>query len=50
VLVSLDMALWTEGQQFSEAELRAMLEGAGFRDVKRRATAGYWSVVSGRRP
>ena len=48
-LVNLDMLVWTEGQQFSEAELRRMLESAGFADVERRPTAGYWSVVSARK-
>lgn len=48
-LVNLDMALWTDGQQFSEAELRAMLGAAGFADIECRPTAGYWSVVSGRK-
>lgn len=48
-LVNLDMALWTEGQQFSEAELRAMLTNAGFGAIERRATAGYWSVVTARK-
>lgn len=48
-LVNLDMALWTEGQQLSEGELRAMLESAGFGAIERRATAGTWSVVTGRR-
>ncbi|MGQ0720279.1 MAG: methyltransferase [Candidatus Eiseniibacteriota bacterium] len=48
-LVNLDMALWTEGQQFSEAELRELLGAAGFVDVERRPTAGYWSVVIGRK-
>jgi SAM-dependent methyltransferase len=48
-LVNLDMALWTEGQQFSEVELRRMLGAAGFFDVERRPTAGYWSVVLGRK-
>ena len=49
-LVNLDMLVWTEGQQFSEAELRDLLTQAGFTDVDRRATAGYWSLVSGVRP
>jgi SAM-dependent methyltransferase len=48
-LVNLDMALWTEGQQFTEKELRRMLEIAGFCKVERRATAGYWSVVTARK-
>ena len=48
-LVNLDMALWTEGQQFTEAELRGMLKIAGFGKIERRATAGYWSVVTARK-
>lgn len=48
-LVHLDMAVWTEGQQFTGRELRELLAAAGFRDVERRATAGYWSVLIGRR-
>lgn len=48
-LVNLDMAVWTEGQQLTEAGLREMLGAAGFRDISRLATAGYWSVVIGRR-
>ncbi|MCP3915988.1 MAG: methyltransferase domain-containing protein [bacterium] len=44
-LVSLDMMVWTEGQQYRESELRAMLAGAGFERVERRATAGYWSLI-----
>jgi hypothetical protein len=48
-LVHLDMLVWTEGQQFTEGELRAMLGDAGFTSIERRATAGYWSLVSGRR-
>jgi SAM-dependent methyltransferase len=46
-LVNLDMAVWTEGQQFRERELRALLEDAGFRRIERRPTAGYWSVMVG---
>jgi cyclopropane fatty-acyl-phospholipid synthase-like methyltransferase len=48
-LVNLDMALWTEGQQLTESGLRRMLEDAGFGQVERRPTAGYWSVVMGRK-
>ena len=48
-LVHLDMLVWTEGQQYGEGELRRMLADAGFVDVQRRPTAGYWSVVIGRR-
>ncbi|MDA1266914.1 MAG: methyltransferase, partial [Planctomycetota bacterium] len=46
-LVNLDMLVWTEGQQYSEAELEALLIGAGFGAIERRATAGYWSLMSG---
>ena len=49
-LVHLDMLVWTEGQQYRPSELRAMLEGAGFTDVQRTRTAGYWSAVSAIRP
>ena len=49
-LVHLDMLVWTEGQQYSEGELRAMLADAGFVAVTRQATAGAWSLVVGRVP
>ena len=48
-LVDLDMLVWTDGQQYSEAQLRELLAAAGFRDIERRAGAGYWSLVSARR-
>lgn len=47
-LVHLDMLVWTEGQQFTEQELREMLEEAGFSAMERKATAGYWSVIQAR--
>ncbi|NNE42949.1 MAG: hypothetical protein HKN12_01960 [Gemmatimonadetes bacterium] len=49
-LVNLDMALWTEGQQFTESGLRELLAAAGFRETQRAETAGYWSVVTARKP
>lgn len=49
-LVHLDMLVWTEGQQYSEGELRTMLGEAGFVGVTRQATAGAWSLVVGRVP
>lgn len=49
-LVHLDMLVWTEGQQYTLAELRALLEGVGFTAVTRTSTAGYWSLVEARRP
>jgi SAM-dependent methyltransferase len=49
-LVNLDMLVWTEGQQLTEAGLRTMLAAAGFGRIERSATAGYWSVVTGWKP
>lgn len=48
-LVTLDMLFWTEGQQYSEAQLRALLTAAGFRDVNVIRTVGYWSVTIARK-
>jgi SAM-dependent methyltransferase len=48
-LVDLDMLVWTEGQQYTPAGLRALLLTAGFREVETRATAGYWSLTHARR-
>ena len=47
---SVNMLMWSEGQQYSGAELTAMLTDAGFRDIEVQATFGYDSVVSGRKP
>jgi SAM-dependent methyltransferase len=44
------MLLWTEGQQYSGAELAVMLTAAGFTDIEVKPTFGYWSIVSGRKP
>ena len=49
-LVHLDMLVWTEGQQYTQAELRRLLEGVGFVAVTHKPTAGYWSLVEARRP
>ncbi len=46
-LVSLDMVFWTEGQQYSGAELREQLNEAGFSSITVRPTTGYWSLVVG---
>lgn len=48
-LVNLDMLVWTEGQQYSEAELRALLTDAGFTAIERKSTAGYWSALVARK-
>jgi hypothetical protein len=44
------MLLFTEGQQYSGAELVAMLREAGFTDIEVKPTWGYWSIVTGRKP
>jgi acetylserotonin N-methyltransferase len=49
-LVDLDMLVWTEGQQWDFAGLRALLESVGFRDTALRETTGYWSAVWARKP
>jgi acetylserotonin N-methyltransferase len=47
---SLLMLLATQGQQFTSAELRALLERAGFVRIGVTATHPYYSVVSGHKP
>jgi hypothetical protein len=47
---SAGMMMWSEGQQYSGAELTTMLTEAGFRDVEVKPTFGYDSIVSGRKP
>ena len=49
-LVDLDMLVWTEGQQWTEPGLRELLAEAGFGAVECRPSAGYWSLVSARKP
>lgn len=44
---SMLMLLATQGQQFTFAELKGLLEGAGFEDVETRQTAGYYSLTTG---
>jgi acetylserotonin N-methyltransferase len=44
---SMLMLLATQGQQFTFGELKGLLEGAGFRDVETRPTAGYYSITTG---
>jgi 2-polyprenyl-3-methyl-5-hydroxy-6-metoxy-1,4-benzoquinol methylase len=46
---SLLMLLGTRGQQFTFAELKNLLQGAGFTDIGVTLTYGYFSVVSGQR-
>ena len=43
---SMFMLLATQGQQFTLAELAALLEGAGFVGVETQQTAGYYSITT----
>ena len=47
---SINMLVWTEGEQYSGQELAEMLTEAGFIDVEVKPTFGYWSIVTGRKP
>jgi len=47
---SVAMLHGTHGQQFTFAQLRDLLAGAGYTGVTARATYGYYSLVSGIRP
>ena len=47
---SMMMLLGTKGRQYSLAEHRATLEGAGFRNVAATGSYGYFSVVTGSKP
>ncbi|MCI0628783.1 MAG: acetylserotonin O-methyltransferase [Acidobacteria bacterium] len=44
---SMVMLLWTEGRQYSGAELAAMLAEAGFTEIEIKRSFGLWSVVTG---
>jgi ubiquinone/menaquinone biosynthesis C-methylase UbiE len=44
---SMLMLLWTEGRQYSGAELRAMLAETGFTEIEIKRTFGLWSIVTG---
>jgi acetylserotonin N-methyltransferase len=44
---SMLMLLATQGQQFTFAEIKQLLEQAGFRDVEAQHTAGYYSITTG---
>lgn len=46
VAFSLLMCLGTKGQQFSLADLREILEGAGFSEVAAERSHGYYSLVT----
>ena len=44
------MLLGTKGRQYSLAELRGFLEGAGFEKVNSIPTCSYYSLVSATKP
>jgi hypothetical protein len=44
------MMLWTEGQQFSGAELVELLSEVGFVEVSARRTCGHWGIAIGQKP
>jgi len=44
---SMLMLLATQGQQFTFAELKALLEDAGFKDIETQQTASYYSITTG---
>ena len=44
-LVTLDMLVWTEGQQYRFEELQEILEQTGFKNIRRIQTMPYWSAV-----
>jgi hypothetical protein len=48
--LSLSLLFGTQGEQYSSAEIQAVLAGAGFVDLTTTRTFGYWSIVTGRRP
>src|SRR5262249_36786907 len=47
---SMIMLGWTEGEQYSGAELSTMLCDAGFSNIQQTPTSGYWSIVHGQKP
>lgn len=50
VVFSLLMAMGTKGQQFTFAQLRQILQEAGFHRIDCRQTHGYYSIVSAEKP
>lgn len=47
---SVQMLIGTQGQQFTFAELKDLLEDAGFTQISVKHTYGYYSVVTGVKP
>ncbi len=49
-IYSITMLLWTEGRQYSGAELAAMLGDVGFTSIEVKRSFGLWSIVTGCKP
>jgi predicted O-methyltransferase YrrM len=47
---SINMLLWTEGEEYSGRELSTMLTEAGFITIDVQPTFGSWSIVTGCKP
>ena len=39
-----------EGGRYSSDDYASMLNDAGFIDIEAKPTAGYWSIITGRKP
>lgn len=50
IAFSVLMGLGTKGQQFTLAELKEILEGAGFTSIGAERSYGYYSLVTGHKP
>jgi O-methyltransferase/methyltransferase family protein len=48
--LSVNMLVWTEGEEHSGRELSAMLREVGFTAIEVKPTWGYWSIVTGCKP
>ena len=46
-LVNLDMLIWTQGQQYSFADLELILRDIGYADIEHIKTHTYWSCIIG---
>lgn len=49
-IYSMVMLLWTEGRQYSGAELTAAFAQTGFVEIEMKRSFGLWSIVTGRKP
>lgn len=47
---NMKMMVWTDGQQYSFAEIRDIFEEAGFIEIRKEKALGNWSIVIGQKP